>query len=293
MAIFRVEKTTNYTVMSNHHLRNKSLTLKAKGLLSQMLSLPDEWNYTLKGLALINRESVEAIRTAVLELENEGYIVRKQKRDEKGRMSDIEYTVYERLQRRGVAPPDERTQTQSEPSPDYPVSENPITDNPISENPTQLNKEVINNKESSNKESINPILSSFPQPNGIDKEKDVGFKNIESALRENIQIDALLEAHPKDAGILREMFGLIVDTATSGRHQVMISGSRYSPGFVRARLLRLTGHHLLYVLDCLKENTTKVRNIKSYMLTALFNAPITIDSFYDSRVRHDIAHGLI
>ena len=80
MAVFRVEKNKGYTVMSNHHLRNKALSLKAKGLLSQMLSLPEDWDYTLKGLSLINRESIDAIRTAVWELERAGYIRREQGR---------------------------------------------------------------------------------------------------------------------------------------------------------------------------------------------------------------------
>ena len=76
MAVFRVERNTGYTVMSNHHLRNKELTLKAKGLLSQMLSLPEDWDYTLAGLSHINREKIDAIREAVRELERAGYIVR-------------------------------------------------------------------------------------------------------------------------------------------------------------------------------------------------------------------------
>ena len=84
MAVFRVEKSRGYTVMSNHHLRNKELSLKAKGLLSQMLSLPEDWDYTLAGLSHINRESIDAIRTAVWELEKAGYITRRQGRDEKG-----------------------------------------------------------------------------------------------------------------------------------------------------------------------------------------------------------------
>ena len=65
MAVFRVERNKGYTVMSNHHLRNKELSLKAKGLLSQMLSLPEDWDYTLKGLSLINREKIDAIRESV------------------------------------------------------------------------------------------------------------------------------------------------------------------------------------------------------------------------------------
>ena len=98
MAVFRVERTRDYTVMSNHHLRNKELTLKAKGLLSQMLSLPEDWDYTLKGLAAINRESIDAIRTAVLELEQAGYIVRSRVRDERGCLRACDYIVYERPQ---------------------------------------------------------------------------------------------------------------------------------------------------------------------------------------------------
>ena len=98
MAVFRVERNTGYTVMSNHHLRNKELSLKAKGLLSQMLSLPEDWDYTLSGLSYINRESIDAIRTAVWELEKAGYITRRQGRDEKGKMTAIEYTIYEQPQ---------------------------------------------------------------------------------------------------------------------------------------------------------------------------------------------------
>ena len=121
MAVFRVERNTGYTVMSNHHLRNKELSLKAKGLLSQMLSLPEDWDYTLAGLSYINRESIDAIRTAVWELEKAGYITRRQGRDEKGKMTAIEYTIYEQPQ-----PPEL----------DCPVLENPTADNPILENPT-------------------------------------------------------------------------------------------------------------------------------------------------------------
>ena len=143
MAVFRIEKTQNYTVMSNHHLRNAGLTLKAKGLLSQMLSLPDNWDYTLKGLSYINRESVEAIRTAVLELEAAGYIVRRQKRDNKGKMSNIEYTIYEQPQEPETPGPDK------EPVPplcdfpitDKPTSDKPLSDSPTSDNATQINKE--------------------------------------------------------------------------------------------------------------------------------------------------------
>ena len=162
MAVFRVERNRGYTVMSNHHLRNRDLTLKAKGLLSQMLSLPDNWDYTLAGLSRINRESIDAIRTAVWELEKAGYITRRQGRDEKGKMAAIEYTIYEQLENPIL----------ENPTTDSPMLENPMTDNPTSENPTQLNKDIsrtdLSKKEKSNTDISNthsiPILYPYPSP---------------------------------------------------------------------------------------------------------------------------------
>ena len=149
MAVFRVERNKGYTVMSNHHLRNKELTLKAKGLLSQMLSLPEDWDYTLAGLSHINRESIDAIRTAIWELEKAGYITRRQGRDEKGKMTAIEYTIYEQPQ-----PPRLENPILENPTPDKPILENPT-----SENPTQLNKEELKTnlpkKENSNTDLLN------------------------------------------------------------------------------------------------------------------------------------------
>ena len=133
MAVFRVERTSNYTVMSNHHLRNKALSLKAKGLLSLMLSLPETWDYTLAGLARISLEGKDAIRAAVVELEKAGYIQRSQTTDQAGKFSGNEYIIREYPAAR-------------EPSLDQPPSENPTTENPATDStltgfPTQINKE--------------------------------------------------------------------------------------------------------------------------------------------------------
>ena len=132
MAVFRVERTMGYTVMSNHHLRNKDLSLKAKGLLSQMLSLPEDWDFTLAGLSYINREKIDAIREAVRELEKAGYVVRSRERDDKGRLRGADYVIYEQPQ---------------QPASDLPVLDNPMLENPtlekpMLENPTQLNKDI-------------------------------------------------------------------------------------------------------------------------------------------------------
>ena len=95
MAVMRVEKNSNYTVMANYHLRDKRLSLKAKGLLSVMISLPAEWDYTLAGLAYISKEGVSAIRAAIQELEENGYVTRARLRNEAGQLGDTEYTIYE------------------------------------------------------------------------------------------------------------------------------------------------------------------------------------------------------
>ncbi len=163
MAVFRIEKTRDYTVMSNHHLKDRTLTLKSKGLLSMMLSLPDEWNYTTRGLAAICREGVDSIGAALKELETHGYIRRTQLRDEKGKITDTEYVIYE-------TPQCELQSSPGTPSPDTakPYTENPDmgipdTAEPCTENPAQLNtnQEKI---DLSNTHKSNPILSNPPIP---------------------------------------------------------------------------------------------------------------------------------
>ena len=134
MSVFRVEKNKGYTVMSNHHLCNRTLSLKAKGLLSQMLSLPDDWDYTLQGLAQINKESIDAIREAVRELERAGYIKRSRERDERGCLRGTVYTIYEQPH----AEPTPEEPAQEKPALDNPTLEKPMLDFPTLENPTQL-----------------------------------------------------------------------------------------------------------------------------------------------------------
>lgn len=167
MAVFRVERNKGYTVMSNHHLRNKELSLKAKGLLSQMLSLPEDWDYTLKGLSLINREKIDAIREAIKELERAGYIVRSRERDEKGRLRGADYVIFEQPQ-----PPTPDLPTLENPTLDNPMQEKPTLEKPTLENPTQLNKDIqrtdLPKKEKSNTDLSSthsiPILSPNPSP---------------------------------------------------------------------------------------------------------------------------------
>ena len=299
MAVFRVEKNKGYTVMSNHHLRNKELSLKAKGLLSQMLSLPESWDYTLAGLSHINKESIDAIRTAVLKLEKAGYIERSQGRDEKGKMTAITYTIYEQPQSSALDLP-----VLENPTSDKPILEKPKADNPTSENPMQLNKDIQNTdlsrKEEINKDGLNtdsiPILSPDPSPlseqntlpekNG--KEQKDAYKIYEEIIKDNIEYEHLINAKRLDRDRIDEILDLILETVCSKRKKIIIAGDEYPAELVKAKFMKLDSSHIEFVLDCMQENTTKVRNIKQYLKAVLFNAPSTIGNYYTALVNHDM-----
>ena len=306
MAVFRVERNTGYTVMSNHHLRNKELSLKAKGLLSQMLSLPEDWDYTLAGLSYINRESIDAIRTAVWELEKAGYITRRQGRDEKGKMTAIEYTIYEQPQ-----PPELDCPVLENPTADNPILENPTTDNPTSENPTQLNKDIqrtnLPKKEKSNTDLSSthsiPILSPNPSPcgeaatpperKGTEAAAQSAVEIYREIIKDNIDYDILKQDMKFDGDRLDEIVDLMLETVCTARKRVRIAGDDYPAELVKSKFMKLDGEHIRFVLDCMRENTTKIRNIKQYLKAALFNAPSTIGNYYTSLVAHDMASGAL
>ncbi|MGI6316457.1 MAG: DUF6017 domain-containing protein [Christensenellales bacterium] len=308
MAVFRVNRNKGYTVMSNHHLRNKELTLKAKGLLSQMLSLPEDWDYTLVGLSHINREKIDAIRTAVWELEKAGYIIRQQGRDEKGKMTAIEYNIFEQPQ---TTPPTNEPVLEN-PTSDNPILENPTSEKPTSENPTQLNKDIQRtdllkidktNTDLSITHSI-PILSSNPSPfikdeakpperKGKEAKKQNAIDVYRQIILENIEYDILTKDPRMDKNRLDEIVDLMLETVCSARKTLRIAGDDYPAELVKAKFMKLNSSHIQFALDCMEENTTKIRNIKQYLRAVLFNAPSTIDSYYTALVAHDMANGRI
>ena len=255
MAVFRIERTRDYTVMSNHHLRNHTLSLKAKGLLSMMLSLPDDWNYTTRGLAKICKEGVDAIGGALRELEGAGYIVRHQLRDVQGRISDTEYVIYEQPQLLEKPGPDT----------DSPDTENPYLDKPGTEKPAELNIEKSNTQKSktdpSSTDSIpfrGTTAARPPERKGRDAMSMEEMQNYRELILDNIEYDHLC----REFATYREV--------------------------VRSRFLKLDSSHIEFVMECLHNNTTEVRNMKQYLLTVLFNAPTTISNHYSSQVNHDL-----
>ena len=304
MAVFRVERTHNYTVMSNYHLRDKNLSLKAKGLLSQMLSLPEDWDYTLAGLARINAEGKDAIRAAVVELEKAGYVQRRQTTDKAGKFGANEYIIRE-------------YPVSHEPPPEGPSSASPLSGNPMTEEPstvsTQTEKATQLNKDSRKKE--NKILTSqstesFPFPSSppaatapavAQQPETKGRKRsrcgsmskgemdaYREMIRENICYDDFVRERPYDMGQLDEMVELMVEAVCSKKETIRVAGNDFPQAVVKSRLLKLDGEHIRFVFDCLKENTTQVRNMKQYLLTVLYNAPATIENHYAAQVNHDL-----
>lgn len=290
MAVFRIEKTRDYTVMSNHHLRNKELSLKAKGLLSLMLSLPEGWDYTTKGLAYICKDGVDSICATVRELEQHGYIRRQRIRNANGRLGDIEYTILEQ--------------------PDPPKRENPVLENPVLEKPEQVKPEQENpaqlNIDKRNTEKSNTDLSSTDSIPFFSEKQDTLSVMVQAPekkrkekihrdmdlyrelIKENIDYEVLLHDLPYDHDRIDEIVELLVETVCADRQYIRVAGNDYPAEVVRSKLLKLECEHIRFVFDCMKQNTTKIRNIRQYLLAALWNAPTTIGNYYSALVNHDM-----
>ena len=296
MAVCRVEKNKNYTTMSNFHLRDRNLSNKARGLLSTMLSLPEDWDYTTRGLALICKDGVDSITAQLKELEQYGYLSRRRLRDENGRITDMEYVIYE--EPHTVSPdtalPDTASPDTASPDTASPYTENPDMVNPDMENPRPGNpaQRNIDIRNTERQNTDRPSTDSFlPSREGAEvKRKDAmleKMRDYREIVMDAIGYDDLLRDIPQDRDRVDEMLELIVETVCTSKSFIRVAGADYPAEVVRSRLLKLDGDHIRFVLDCMRENTTKVRNIKQYLLTALYNAPATIGNYYTSRVQHD------
>lgn len=330
--VFRVEKNANYTVMANYHLKDRRLSYKAKGLLSEMLSLPPDWDYTLSGLAVIAADGLDSVRSAIRELEMFGYLVRYQSRDERGRMSVNEFIVYENPADNPDHISDEnngnsavensvKNAPNGSAKGNSPSLENPVTvgksdkkqnflrkppleksspTKPLSENPTTATYNKLN-KQELNTHKSNHSITRTPRGNGIDRtdfSNENGFSTKEreyfrDVIRSNIEYDYFVENKDNpvvkvDIGKVNELVSVMVDVICSKRMTIRVNGEDMPQEVVKKRFLELDSTHIDYVLDAMKANTTEVRNIRAYLITALYNAPETIDSYYDAWVKHDM-----
>lgn len=288
MSVFRVEKTKDFTIMSNHHLKNKSLTLKSKGLLSLMLSLPEEWDYTLKGLACICKEGIDAIRVAVSELEKAGYIERRRKRNEKGQLADIEYIIHEFPICMNATTLKSDKPMLEKPTLEKPILDNPTLEKPTSDNPTQLNTNKSNKKELKTDFIKNPSINQ----NVVEKTNETNDrwidryeKNIE-IVKKNIEYDSI--SKESDKSVIDEIVTIMAEVLTVDTPYYTIENKQYPSDMVKQRFMDVNYDKLSAFLLEFDRHTDKIRNPKAYLITALFNMPATADTMLTNMVRYDM-----
>ena len=327
MSVFRVEKQKNYTVMSNVHLQDRTLSLKAKGLLSLMLSLPEDWDYTLRGLAAINKESVNTIAGIVKELIGAGYIVRGQSRQDSGKFSHAEYIIYETPQplKEGEnsleieETMEERVQTESLKVPEeeentYPAEE--IRDSLDNSDAAQVLSAGENEihltsiQESRSEQSLDfsglsPCHKKrdtvkrdtvFCDTNKIRNNKihnkqntnNSSIPSIVQRIKDQIGYEDLIVMEPNHKEMVDGIVDIITDVIISPKETLQVGGEQKPAGVVKARFAKLGLEDISYVLLTMSENTTQIRNIMAYLRTTLYNATTTRGMYYQTRINHDL-----
>ena len=260
MSVHRSDKSKGYyTPMSNHHLRDIDLSLKAKGLLSLMLSLPDDWDYSAKGLAMLCQEGRDSVESGLKELEREGYLLRRRIRSPNGCFGQIQYEIYEEsfLKDRAAAQPKRNKSEQDDSK----------QDSPVSKNHTQLNTDIQNTELTNEKIDKNdPYLS-------------------RERIKDQIDYDNLIQEYEVDR--IDNLVELMLEVVVSKSPYCVIAKEKLPREVVRERLGKVNSDHIEYVLQELEKTTAKVGNVKAYVLASLFNAPVNMDIHDQLEVNHD------
>ena len=283
MSVFRVDKRRDFTVIANHVFKDTKLSAKAKGILVEMLSLPEKWDYTLKGLATLFSDGIDSIRQGIRELEEHGYVVRERKRDSKGRLGGMEYVIY--------GTPHAAVENVSEgasitPMEELPTAEIPTEDLSAEELATQYNTNILRTNISSTYES-NPNQSNRAAVQSDCVPMDVmGYDEATERIRENIDYDIIVEQYPQER--VDEIVDLAAEMLCSCRSVYKLGGDTYPRKLVQERLLRLDSEHIGYIIGSIDKHTGDVRNIKQYLMKTLINAPATMGSYVAAKVGYHV-----
>lgn len=285
MSVFRLEKNRDYTVMSNVHLKDTRLSLKSKGLLSMMLSLPDEWDYSERGLAAICKEGVDAIHSAIKELEHAGYIERHQLRDLFGRLSDVEYVIYERPHLHSPDTPSPCTENPDTVLPDMEL--------PCPKKPEQLNTYQSSTKKSNTNESSTQSITPPTPSRGRHPQESFGLTErriTAEDIREQIEYEIVCEQYRREQ--VDEVVAIMEEVQNQQEGKIQLSQKNsFEASFVKERFSRIGREHVEMVLDALEQITGGVKNMHAYLLTALFNSVSTLEHHYTAQVNHDLYGG--
>ena len=256
MPVFRVSKNRDFTVIANSVFKDRRLSAKAKGILVEMLSLPENWDYTLKGLTTLFSDGIDSIRQGIKELEEKnGYIVRERKRDARGRLGGMEYVIYETPEKAVENSVENTTPESTEPIDDTPAKDFPVQEVSI-ESRTRLS---------------NPYQSITEEAADV-----MGYDEARETVKENIEYEILSERYPVER--LDEIVDIASEALCSKRSSFSLGKDTYPYALEKDRLLRLDSSHIEYILDCIDGNT-------------MINAPATMDSYYRTKVNHDLYGG--
>lgn len=272
LTIYRKDKKSNYTKISNDFCRDKRLSWKAKGILTQLLTLSPEWDFSVSGLASLASDGIESVRSGLKELEKYGYLSYTRNRAN-GKIFGADYVIYE----------------SPELNPNHkPCTEKPCTENPYEAEPyeaetpqlnIQLNKKIniINNQSHQSTDEIDEIDNATRVCSVEERDEYLRI------IRSNIDY-----AYISDKKDVDEIVELMLDVICSTGKTVRTNSGDMPHEVVKQRFLELNGEHIDYVLTALRKNTTKVHNIRAYLITMLYNAPTTYKSYYTSWVNHDM-----
>ena len=277
MAVFRVERIKDYTVMSNHHLRNKNLSLKAKGLLSQMLSLPDDWDYSLKGLTVGCKDGLDSVRTAVLELEEHGYVRRQKVRNAKGQIIDYDYQVYESPVEDAPAVPGKEGEPSDPSASKSPKSRMKPCSSPFLDFPNLAEPNLEKATQQNTKRQSTNLSGQTDESADFDQME----AQVREEFRERLEIDTLAQRYDSDK--LEELLDNIVEMYCCPRQTQYIGKQPQTTKAIRLRLDKLTSQHVEYIFDVMSNTTQPIKNIMAYLRTTILNAPTTIEHYYQAQ----------
>lgn len=336
--VFRVEKNKNYTTISNHHLQDRKLSLKAKGLLTLILSLPPDWDMTLKGLVSLSGDGVDSVRSGIQELEKAGYLRRSRSRNNLGQLLCTEYTIYEHAVTENVASETEIDDNlniiyseeshigKSNVDKNSHIGKSDVDENSqigksdVDKNTTEnlddsqigfsnvgksnIGKsntiKYLNNKDTYNINNY-PYQSTYssklcrePKENSIDEMEKAQTlyeerKAYEEIIKQNISYDLLTEQKETSRDFLDLCIQIMVDAVTSNKPYIKIKGQDIPKEAVKSVLLKLDDENISYVNMCLSESKTAIKNMQSYILTALYCSQHGGDTYFNQLVKHDYA----
>ena len=290
MPTCRVVKENNYTKVSNHYLRDESLSFQAKGLLTLMLSLPEDWDYTIAGLTKFTSDGRVCVANTIRELEEHGYIKRRQNRGKNGAFAQNEYWIYEVPQTENTSCA-ENMETEDC---DSEISENEVSDSsePLEDNiSTAINDLSVSHPNQPIPPTEFPSTDIMPTGNCTQQIKElqktekpnlIRYDLMRACAADRVEYAILREEYPKE--LLDELVSLIVEMEVCEGESMLIAGMVYPTELVKVRMQMLNAECIRYVLDCLHEVKPQIKNMKKYLMASLFNAPATMENFMESRL---------